>query len=98
MNIGCLHLLVMGWGVMLCIIFYLILGSRPPVNDELDLFGSILNPKKLHVNGLGPFLFDGAIGKSDGKGVAGLHGIRRLWMTHFLESLLDRNGFRTIYL
>ena len=63
------------------------MGSKPPVNDELALLGLVLNPIKSHVNGLGPFLFDGAVGESDGKGVVDLHGNRRLGMTHFLEIL-----------
>ena len=72
------------------------MGSSPPVNDELALLGLVLNPIKLHVNGLGPFLFDGVVGESNGKCVVDLHGSRRLWMHLFLERLSERNGLLTI--
>ena len=73
-----------------------ILGSRSPVNDKLALLGPILDPIKTHVNGLGSFLFYGAIGKYDSKSVVNLHWSGRLGIPHFLKILAERDGFLLI--
>ena len=96
MKIGWPHLPVMICRVMFGMIISQIFGSRSPVNDKLALLGPILDPIKTHANGLGYFLFYGAIGKYDSKSFVNLHGSGRLGMPHFLKILEERDGLLTI--
>ena len=63
----------------------LVFGSRSPVDDELLLADAIVDPVETHVDGLGAFLLDLAIGEADGCRVVGLDGGGRLWVPKFLE-------------
>ena len=74
-------------------IIYQVLGSRSPVNDKLALLGPILDPIKTHVNGLGSFFLTVPTGESDRKNVVDLHGSGRLGMPHFLNRLVETDGF-----
>ena len=56
-----------------------------PIYQKLFLFDAVLHPVKSHIDGFGPSLFDGFIGKSDGSGVVRDDMGGWLWVPHFLE-------------
>ena len=64
-----------------------------PVNDELALFCSILDPIKSHFNCFGAFLLDCAIGKTYCSGVVELHWGGWLGMSHFLQGCVNWDCF-----
>ena len=70
--------------------------SGLPVDKELALMGPVLDPIKLHVDGIGYFLFYGVIFETLSIGVVYLNGCRRLWMTMFLKSGPNGNCFLAI--
>ena len=57
---------VRSWMVFGDIVGEFVAFSRDPENCELTLFDSVADPVKSHVNGFGAFVFDGAVGESDG--------------------------------
>ena len=87
------HLRMMCCRVMLGVRVCKVEGSRSPVNEELALPGAILQPVKTHVNGLGPFLLDGSIGKTHGSCVVNLNGRGGLWVSHLSKSGAEGNSF-----
>ena len=58
--------------------------------------GTFLDPIKLHVDGLGYFLFYGVIVKTLGSELFYLNFCRSLCMTKFLKTGTNGNGFLTI--
>ena len=85
MEINWPHELMVGWGMVFIVVIPDILASRLPVDDELALFCSVLDPIKSHINCFGVFLFDCAIGKTYCSGVVDLHWGGWLGMYHFLQ-------------
>ena len=83
---------------MLGVVVAQVLGSWTPVDDELALLGSILNPVKANVDRLLPLLLDGIIGKTNSRGVVNLHGSWRLGMVHFLQGRANWHGLLAIYI
>ena len=81
---------------MFCVVITEILAAWAPVNEELPLLRSILDPIKAHIDGFGAFLLDGIVGKTDGGGVVDLHWGRRLWMPEFGECGSNRDGLLSI--
>lgn len=73
-----------------------VVSARAPIDGELALSGTVADPVKSHVDGFGPFLFDGVVGKADSSGVVNLHGSGRLRMSKFSKSGAKRDGFLSI--
>ena len=90
------HEAVVGGRVVLGVVISKIGHPRLPVDKELPLVGPVLDPIKLHVDGLGSFLFDGVVCKTLSSGVVDLHGGGRLWMAHFLKRCADGDGLLPI--
>ena len=65
----------MVWRIVFSVVIPEILDSRSPVDEELVLFYSVLDPIKSHINCFGAFLFDCAIGKIYCSGGVNLHGV-----------------------
>ena len=83
------HDLMVGWGMMLGEVVTFVGVPRLPVDEKLFLSNVILDPMELHVDGLGPPLFDLAIGKSYSSGVVNLNGSGWLWVAKVDECLSD---------
>ena len=90
------HNLVVRGGMMLGEVVTKICFPGLLVNDELALLYLILDPMEAHVNGLGLFLFDLLVGKTDCHRIVDLDWGRRLGVAHVDEGLLDGDGFLTI--
>ena len=82
-----------GWRMVFIVLIPEILVARLPVDDELDLFCSVLYPIKSHINCFGAFLFDCAIGKTYCSGVVNLHWGGWLEMSHFLQGCVNWDCF-----
>ena len=67
-----------------------------PVDEELSLSDSILDPIKAHINGFGSLLFDGLVGKTHGHGIVNLDWRGWLWVSQFNEGVADGGGFLAI--
>jgi len=67
-----------------------------PIDIELFVQDSVLDPVETHVNSLGTFLFDSVIGNACGRGVVSLERGGWLGMPHFIESVSDGHGFSSI--
>ena len=63
-------------------------GSRTPVDMELLLVYSVLDPIKMHVHRFGLALSNLFVGKTICRGIVNLDRGGRLWMAHFLKSVL----------
>ncbi len=74
---------------MLAQVVSLVGGARAPVDAELALLDSVLEPVEAHVNGLGTTLFDCAVHNAFCAFVVGLDGSDGLWMAEFNEGLAD---------
>ena len=59
--------------------------SSSPVNDELPLFDSVLDPIKSHVDRLGSALLDGLVYDAGRTSVIGLNRSGSLWVAEFFE-------------
>ena len=70
--------------------------SRHPVDEELSLSDSILDPIKAHINGFGSLLFDGLVGKTHCHGIVNLDWSGWLWVPQFNEGVADGDCFLAI--
>jgi hypothetical protein len=73
-----------------------VVAAASPVNVEVALFDSVLDPIESHVDGFGSSLFDGAIGNARGAGVVSLQGSGALWVAHVDESSAQSFGVFSI--
>ena len=64
MEINWPHESMLQWGMVFSVLIPKILVSRLPVDDELALFCSVLDPIKSHITCFGEFLLDCDIGKT----------------------------------
>ena len=80
------HGLVVVWWVVFCVIVPHVVSSWHPIDEELSLLDSILDPIEAHINGFGSFLFDGLVGKASSHCVINLDWGWWLRMAHFDES------------
>ena len=78
---------------MFCMIVGQVGFSWGPVNTELALVALILQPIKLHVDGLGPFLFKGFVGKTNSGRVVDFNRGWWLWVPHFYQTDAKFNSF-----
>lgn len=86
------YLLMVGSGVMFGMIITEIIGTWSPVDKEVALANTILNPVKTHVHGFGLALADSAVGDSGGSRVIGLDRGGRLGMAHFDEGSAEHGA------
>ena len=91
------HKAVMSGGMVLRVIVGKIVRAGPPVDQELSLEGSVLDPIETHIDRLGSFLFNGFVRESLGSGVVYLYGGWWLRMTHFFESCPNWNGLLSVH-
>jgi hypothetical protein len=56
-----MHLLAVGWRVMLCEVICEVAVSQFPEDTELALVDSLFDPIERHVHGFGAFWFDGIV-------------------------------------
>ena len=87
------HATVVRWGVMLCKIVREIFSSFSPVNVELSLAFTILQPIETHVDGFGTSLFHSVVGNAGGTIVVDLDWCGGLGMSHFDENNADHDAF-----
>ena len=83
------HALVVSWCMVLAEVVAQVGVSWLPVNSELSLFNTVLEPVESHVDGFGAALLDSAIEDSIGTFVVSLDGGCRLGMAELDESLAD---------
>jgi hypothetical protein len=62
----------------------------------LLLTDAVFDPVEVHVDGFGPFLFDGVVGKSRGGGIVGLRWRGWLWMASFSKGDAYGEGFLSV--
>jgi hypothetical protein len=84
--------LMVGRRVMLGKVIRSILFTLSPIDEELSLGGTVLDPVETHVDCLGAFLLDGVVGDSGGGAVIRLEGDRSLPVSHFFEGGDKRAG------
>ena len=82
MQINRPHLYVMAYGMVFSVIISFIIHTSPPIDVELFLFSSILDPIVAHVNRFGSFLLNCLVGKSHRCCVIYLDRCGWLWMSH----------------
>ncbi len=70
---------------MLCVIASKVFRAGSPVDDELALTDTVLDPIKMHIHGFGAFLFDAVIGDASRSAGVNLDGRRRLRLAEFGE-------------
>ena len=70
----------MCWRVMFGEVVSEVVGTAPPVHEELPLFDTIFDPVKTHIHGFGSSLFHGAVCDAGGTGVVCLDGSGGLWV------------------
>ena len=71
-------------------------GSWGPVDMELTLLDSILDPIESHVYGLGSDLFTGVVSYATYRGVVDLYWGGRLGVSQFYQAGAEHNCFRAI--
>ena len=79
--------LVMGQWMMFCEIVSKVGFASAPVDVELVLVDSVLDPVESHVHGFGSALLDGVVGYAVCDGVIGAHGGWWLGMPHVFKGL-----------
>ena len=82
--------------VMLGEVISQIVTAFAPVDVELALDRTVLEPIKAHVDVFGAALFDGVIDDSGGTTVVNLEGCRWLRMAHFGQDDTEGNAFAGI--
>jgi hypothetical protein len=87
---------MMGWGMVLGKVVGEIVFTGMPVNYELALLDSVVDPVKAHVYGFGATLFDRLIGDASGACIVGLDGCGSLWMSHLFKSDAERDTVASI--
>jgi hypothetical protein len=71
-------------------------GAWCPIDVELFLVYTILDPIKVHVHCLGTFEFDSFVDYPCGCGIISLKWRGRLWMIEFKECLADWHGLLAV--
>jgi hypothetical protein len=71
-------------------------GAWCPIDVELFLVYTILDPIKAHVHCLGTFEFDSFVDYPCGCGIISLEWRGRLWMIEFKECLADWHGLLAV--
>jgi hypothetical protein len=90
------HCLVMLGRVMFGVIVSNILGARGPIDMELVLLDSVLNPIKPHIHCVGSDLSYVVVGNPAGGGIVNLYGGGRLAVPHFFEGDAEADTVFTI--
>ena len=80
------HFLMMFGCMVFCKIVSFVEFAFSPQHVELFLFDAIAYPVESHVNGFGPFLFNGVIGNAGRGAVVGNNGGGGLGMAHFFKA------------
>ena len=94
LEVGRLHFDVVGRWVMLGKVLGKILTAGLPVDAKLTLSGTVADPIKAHIHGLGTPDFDQVIGYAVGHRVISLDGGGTLlWVAHFLQCVSDDTAF-----
>ena len=88
-------LVMLDW-VMLCVVISQVSVSGSPVNVELFLVHSILDPVESHIHGSRADLSHSAIGNTSGSGVINLYWCWWLRMSEFFAGGANGNGFLAI--
>ena len=87
---------VMGYWMMFTGIISKVVSARRPVNVELALLGTILDPIVAHVNDLRALLLTEFVGNFVGSAVVCLPGYGWLGMAHCCENVGQNFGFSAI--
>ena len=77
------HFSVVGGRMVLGVVITKVGFARGPVDFELALANSVLDPVEAHVDGFGSLLLDGAVCEAHCSGVVHLHGCGRLRVSEF---------------
>ena len=85
MQINGAHENVITGRMMFCEVIGKVLGAFAPIDLELFLLDSVLNPVETHINGFGAALFDGFVGDTGSGGVVDNNAGGWLGMSQFFE-------------
>ena len=96
MQIFMAHSFVMFGCMVLCKVIGAVDCGLAPVDVILALAHAIANPIKSHVDCFGPFLFDGVIGETGGRGVVGFDGSGWLWVPKLGQARPNRASFFSV--
>ena len=89
--------LVMGRWAMFSHIVGFVGDTWAPVDQELALFDAVLDPIKMHANGLRAFLFDFNVGEADGGGIVVFFGCGGLGVTYLFKGDMEWASIALIY-